>query len=229
MITPIVVGDRFGRLTVVGPGTPRGSHRRWLCACDCGSKPKEIEQSNLRTGASASCGCQCFGRPTHGLRYSRTYQSWCAMKSRCSNPNNKNFKHYGGRGISVYEQWRVSFTSFLADMGECPPNLTLERKDNDGNYEPNNCIWATRSAQAINQRHANRSKWGCGVYKQGSHWRAAIRRNGTNHYLGWFSNPEAARETVAAAELLHGKFSVTERPKLVSAEAAGSAAIADVS
>jgi hypothetical protein len=135
------------------------------------------------------------------------------MKSRCSNSNNKNYKDYGGRGITVCTRW-LTFENFYADMGTCPPNLTLERKDNDGDYEPGNCIWATWFTQAINRRQPNRSKWGHGVYKQGNHWRAAIRRNGVNHYLGWFSDPEAARVTVAqAAELLHGKFAVAERPK----------------
>lgn len=88
---------------------------------------------------------------THGMRRSRTYNSWISMKTRCNNPNALKYPHYGGRGIKVCEQWQ-SFEAFYADMGERPEGLTLDRINNDGNYEPSNCRWATASEQNFNRR-----------------------------------------------------------------------------
>jgi hypothetical protein len=81
------------------------------------------------------------------------YTIWSAMKDRCHNPNNKQYADYGGRGITVCDRWRNSFPNFLEDMGERPEGLTLERSDNDGNYEPSNCVWETRKKQAENRRN----------------------------------------------------------------------------
>jgi hypothetical protein len=87
-----------------------------------------------------------------GLNTTREYHTWQAMKDRCLNPNNSGFQGYGGRGIIVCERWRQSFENFLSDMGSCPVGLTLERKNNNGNYEPGNCKWATRKEQSSNTR-----------------------------------------------------------------------------
>src|SRR5690606_2812880 len=110
----------------------------------------------LRTGKTKSCGClrietNISKGTTHGHSGTRTYQAWLNMKSRCSNKKNISYENYGGRGISICDRWLNSFENFLEDMGECPDNLTLERMDVNGNYEPNNCIWEDYSQQLFNQ------------------------------------------------------------------------------
>jgi len=150
-----LTGKTFGRLLVVAEaGRAKSGHALWLCQCDCGGKTI-TSGKDLRRSRVKSCGClrkELF-ITTHGMSYSPTHISWTAMKRRCNNPHSKDYKNWGGRGIKVCARWANSFENFLADMGEKPEGLTLERKNNDRNYEPENCKWATRKEQGRNSRN----------------------------------------------------------------------------
>jgi len=154
-----IIGRRFGRLFVFaeGPPTENQKPRRtsWV-RCDCGTE-KVVQNGALIGGGTKSCGCnQIKSKHGHaGQHRSTTYGAWAAMIQRCTNPHTRQFKDYGGRGITICERW-LRFEDFLADMGERPTGKTLDRWPNkDGNYEKSNCRWATRKEQQRNMRTNN--------------------------------------------------------------------------
>ena len=157
MPAPILVevGDTYGSLTIVKEVDRRRQKRRFEVQCTCGRK-SIVTLGHLRTGHTTSCGCLKLAvlaqRSTrHGKYGTRTYDAWASMMQRCYNPNKRQFKDWGGRGIVVCDAWH-DFAAFYADMGDPAPRLSLDRIDNDGNYEPGNCRWATASQQAYNRR-----------------------------------------------------------------------------
>lgn len=163
----IAVGDRFARWTVIGELQP--SHRAMVpCRCDCGVE-KLIPASNLYGGRSLSCGClrveksAATGRASrkHGLARTPIYNCWAHMMRRCTDPRADSYRHYGGRGIKIHEPWKI-LSVFVreveAEIGPLHQGMTLDRVDNDGNYEPGNIRWATRLAQARNRRNGQLSR-----------------------------------------------------------------------
>ena len=151
-----LTNKRFFRLRVIGRAKKKGSHLMWKCVCLCG-KTKSVRGSHLKDGLIVSCGCyqreQSRLRNTiHGECYSPEWKSWSQMHSRCSNPNNADYKNYGGRGIKVCKRW-AEFAPFLKDMKRRPSlGHTLERIKNHLGYFPKNCRWATKLEQARNKR-----------------------------------------------------------------------------
>jgi hypothetical protein len=155
-----LAGRRFGRWLVVGLSGESVSRKpKWNCVCDCGTA-RAVLGGSLRSGKSASCGCLAreIARAagdrtrTHGMTHTSTYTIWMGMVARCHSPTAKDFPRYGAKGVTVCDRWRESFENFLADMGPRPAGLTLDRRENDKGYSPENCRWATYGEQVRNSR-----------------------------------------------------------------------------
>jgi len=168
-----LTGKKFGRLTVLERHGTSSNPVMWKCRCDCGTE-KPIAYKHLKYGGTVSCGCYrsevsrksvthghtCSHPVTHGQscraggNRTKLYTTWEGIKQRCHNPNDKGYKNYGGRGITVCDRWKNSFENFFKDMGVKPKGLTLERIENDKGYSKENCKWATMKQQASNRRNS---------------------------------------------------------------------------
>lgn len=179
----IIPGQRYGCLTVLRQGEtigPKSARQRTIiCHCECGQETTQ-RASGIFTGRIVSCGCVKRQKASarlrrHGAvargRRPASYGSWRDMRGRCNNPGHRQYKDYGGRGVSVCERWD-DYAVFISDMGEPAPGLTIERIDVNGHYEPSNCRWATKKEQALNKRTSVRLQHG-GELKTVAEWAAA--------------------------------------------------------
>lgn len=152
-----IVGNKYGRLTVTafaGYSQHARPRPQWLCKCTCGNEYVGVG-SALKNGNTSSCGClrkevSTANATTHGMKGTSVYNTWSGMINRCSLPSNNRYARYGGRGISVCKRW-LSFENFLEDMGEPKKGESIDRVNNNGNYEPSNCRWANDATQRRNK------------------------------------------------------------------------------
>lgn len=201
------VGQKFSRLMLIEKIGKQGtSNYRGIFLCDCG-KRKEAILCNVKSGKTKSCGCMrddfIDNHPLkkHGLSGSREYRTWKSMMNRCYEPRAVKFENYGGRGIQVCSEWH-EFEMFLKDMGPRPNGMTLDRKDSNGHYEPNNCRWADMKTQNRNQRkkRGSRSSFqGVELHHSGK-WAARIRTDEKRVWLGLFDTEQEAGEAYLKAK-----------------------------
>jgi AraC-like DNA-binding protein len=168
-----LIGRRFDRLKVLSYAGKQNRRPMWNCVCDCGTacvrNGENLQAFRSRgkvTQGVRSCGCWNteFNRArlgTHLKRKTRAYVRWKSMHYRCDNPNNPAWRRYGGRGITVCSRWcgPEGFAHFFEDMGECPPGLSLERRENSKGYAPDNCYWATSTQQSRNRACITQVEW----------------------------------------------------------------------
>lgn len=152
-----MTGQRFGRLLVIEKAESKRANTMWLCRCDCGQL-RDVDRGNLISGRQVSCGCHsreiaATAQLTHGLSKSKLYKVWSWIVTRCYNPKSIHYKHYGGRGIKMSEEWRNDFAIFHNDMSEgYKQGLQIDRIDVNGDYTKDNCRWATPSQNGRNKR-----------------------------------------------------------------------------
>jgi len=151
-----IIGKKFGKLTALKEVSMIGRHRVFQCKCDCGHK-KIAKLQYLRNGDTKSCGCSNKTRSikhgifVNGKKATKEYRIWASMIQRCENSNDKSYKYYGKRGITVCKKWH-DFRNFIKDMGIKPKGKSIDRIDNNGNYCLSNCRWATMKEQSVNKR-----------------------------------------------------------------------------
>jgi len=208
--SPVLKDQIFGRWTVVEQGEMKNKRRTVRCVCTCGVI-KDVFPKNLLKGKSKSCGClsaelASVRKKKHGQYKSLTWGKWNSMINRAVNYSSSNSFYYEERGITVSEDWQGEngFSNFLRDMGECPVGLTLDRIDNDRNYEKGNCQWATRNHQSTNKRPWRKGHSGrIGVHYDSSvnKWRASLVCKGVRHNSPKYSLLEDAVQAIEEMEI----------------------------
>lgn len=186
-------------------GASRDTHgSQWLCVCDCGNEKSVVGQS-LTRGDTKSCGCLAVQKTKERQRkygkfhsHSREYVIWLNMVNRCHDPNHRNYKDYGGRGIVVCDEWRESFERFASDIGQIKHPLTLDRIDVNGPYSKSNCRLASRRMQSYNRRMSNAHGFR-GVKLVNGRYHSYIVRNKKKCYLGTFKTAKDAGEAYLKA------------------------------
>ena len=163
-----IIGEKYNKLLVIEEVEKQGKCRMFKCLCDCG-KTTIVSMNNMRSCKIVSCGCHKRDQTilrctTHNQRHTHLYEIWKGIKQRCYNPKHRAYHNWGGRGIKVCDEWKDNFQAFYDwsyasgytfenHKQDEKRKLTLDRIDNDGNYEPSNCRWVTRKVQASNMRH----------------------------------------------------------------------------
>ena len=195
-------GQRFGRLVLISEAAKRGYRRHWNCLCDCGTE-KIVWSASLRCGRTKSCGCLhrdiCVEyNTTHGLSKTPLYSVWRGMIARCSEPQHKAYKNYGGRGIKVCDEWQDPASFYEWGLVGYAPGLSLDRINCNGHYSPDNCRWASRATQARNTRRNITAP-------SGELWVEVAQKNGIsqsnfyNRYARGWAPERAATHPVRAA------------------------------
>ncbi len=198
-----ISGQEFGRWLAISHSGKVGEEHRWLCRCACGTE-RLVEGRNLRSGASQSCGC-LIGETTtarnltHGLTGTKTYNTWANMIRRCEDATAGGYVRYGGAGVSVCDRWH-KFDNFLADMGEAPQGMTIDRRDNSAGYCKDNCRWATATTQARNRAFKATPTGIKGVVFCRNRFRVKIGVGYKQIHIGYFDTLEEAARARQDAE-----------------------------
>lgn len=208
-----IAGKTFGRLTAVRFSCRAGNSAIWECMCACGTT-KLVRRQHLLSGSIKSCGCligetTAARNRTHGLTGTKTYVAWVNMIRRCEKATTRGFERYGGAGVSVCERWH-KFENFLADMGEAPQGMTIDRLDNAAGYSKDNCHWATPTTQARNRAFKSTPTGIKGVVFCRDRFRAKIGVGYKQIHIGYFSTLEEAASARQDAENKYWKHINTE-------------------